>query len=264
MKRQNVRKLILVLSFILFPITFYYFSPALIIQGAFEGLLTGSFIVFVLQFLSGLFLGRTFCGWLCPAGGLQEICAMAVEKRARVGRGRFVKYIIWVLWIALIALALVMSKKILKVDFFYQTLYGISMSDLRAVIIYFTVILLFLIPFFIKGRRGACHTICWMAPFMVLGTKTGRLLGLPTLKLNADPLKCIDCKKCTRACQMSLDVNAMVQKEAMKNTDCILCLECVDSCPKKAISLGFGKQLSVRRKVVQANEIVAQENDKVT
>lgn len=255
MKRQNVRKLFLVLSYMLFPITFYYFSPALIIQGAFEGLITGSFIVFVFQFLSGLFLGRLFCGWLCPAGGMQEIGAMAIEKRAKVGKGRFAKYILWGFWVMLIAAALFLGKKTLKVDFFYQTLYGISMSDLRAVVIYFVVNLLFLIPFFIKGRRGACHYICWMAPFMVLGAKTGRLLGIPTLKLNADEKKCINCKKCTKACQMSLDVNAMVQKKTMQNTDCILCMACVDTCPQKAISLRFGRQEGRTHKIVQLGKL---------
>lgn len=35
---------------------------------------------------------------------------------------------------------------------------------------------------------------------------------------------------------MSLEVMDMVQGENMYNNECILCGECVDACPKKAIT----------------------------
>ncbi|MGC9357108.1 MAG: 4Fe-4S binding protein, partial [Anaerolineae bacterium] len=69
--RQRIRKGLLFLSLLLFPITLYYFSPALIIQGASEGVINGSFIVFGLMLLGALFVGRLWCGWACPAGALQ-------------------------------------------------------------------------------------------------------------------------------------------------------------------------------------------------
>lgn len=70
-RRQRVRKALLFVSFLLFPVTLYYFSPALILQGASEGVINGSFIVFGLMFLSALSVGRLWCGWACPAGALQ-------------------------------------------------------------------------------------------------------------------------------------------------------------------------------------------------
>ena len=45
MNRQNLRKLLLMISMLLFPITIWYMSPYLIIQGAMEGIVSGSFIV---------------------------------------------------------------------------------------------------------------------------------------------------------------------------------------------------------------------------
>ena len=41
-------------------------------MGAYQGIIVGSFIVFTGMFLCSLFFGRAFCGWLCPAGGLEE------------------------------------------------------------------------------------------------------------------------------------------------------------------------------------------------
>jgi ferredoxin len=34
----------------------------------------------------------------------------------------------------------------------------------------------------------------------------------------------------------------MVQKQAMENTECILCGKCVDVCPKGVIKYSFGKK----------------------
>ncbi|MCG2791192.1 MAG: 4Fe-4S binding protein, partial [Actinomycetia bacterium] len=67
--RQRIRKGIILVTFLLLPAIFYYFSPYLIIMGASEGVITGSFIIFVVLFLSALFLGRGFCGWFCPLAG---------------------------------------------------------------------------------------------------------------------------------------------------------------------------------------------------
>jgi polyferredoxin len=66
----------------LFPVTINYFSPYIIIDGASQGVVAGSFITFALLFLVSLFLGRAFCGWICPAGGLQEWCFTVNDKKS--------------------------------------------------------------------------------------------------------------------------------------------------------------------------------------
>jgi polyferredoxin len=71
-----LRRALLFISFLLLPATLYYFSPALILQAASEGVINGSFLVFGLMFVASLLVGRLWCGWLCPAGGLQECSAM--------------------------------------------------------------------------------------------------------------------------------------------------------------------------------------------
>jgi polyferredoxin len=71
--RQRVRRALIIFSFVLMPVTFVYISCPIIIEGASEGIITGGLIVFILIFISSLFLGRLWCGWLCPGGGPQEI-----------------------------------------------------------------------------------------------------------------------------------------------------------------------------------------------
>jgi len=100
------------------------------------GIVTGSLLINAVQFLSSLFVGRLFCGWACPVGGLQEAVALLRGKPV-------IKWLIWAPWIA----------------------------DLPSLIAYVAVVALFLVLSLTVGRRAGCHTICWMAPFMVIGRK---------------------------------------------------------------------------------------------
>jgi polyferredoxin len=232
---------LLFLSLLLFPITLYYFSPAMIIQGAAQGVIAGSFIAFALMFLSALFLGRLWCGWACPAGALQEFGAPINNGRVRRRRLDWIKWLIWVPWIGLILVMFVQAGGFRSVDPFFQIEGGLTVLQMDSYwyIIYYIVIALFLGLAVIFGRRAGCHTVCWMAPFMILGRKIRNLFAWPALRLEGNEDACIDCQTCTRDCPMSLDVNGMVHSETMENTECILCGTCVDNCPKDVICYRF-------------------------
>ena len=56
--RQKIRRTMIFISFLLFPVTIWYFSPYLIIQAASEHIINGSFIVFMIMLIASMFLGR--------------------------------------------------------------------------------------------------------------------------------------------------------------------------------------------------------------
>jgi polyferredoxin len=243
--RQRVRKALLLGSLLLFPVTLYYFSPVLILQGASEGIVNASMLVFGLLFLLSLFVGRLWCGWACPAGALQEFGQPINDKPAPGGRFIWAKWVFWTPWILGIAALAIGAGGYRAVDPLYHFEGGITMalpldgSGPPWFLIYYIILALFLGLALIFGRRAGCHTICWMAPFMILGRKLRNLGRWPSLRLRADPDKCSNCQTCTRRCPMSLDVNQMVQAAAMENGECILCGNCVDGCPKDAIRFSF-------------------------
>lgn len=240
MKRQNLRKLSLVISLLLFPITLYYFSPALIINGALNKIINGSFIVFTLMLILSIPFGRIFCSWLCPAGGLQECAFMINDKRPKQGWKNNIKYVIWGIWIVGVILCYIYSGEIITVDFFYETNSGISVSDVQSYIIYYGIVCLILIPSVLFGKRVFCHYFCWMAPFMVLGRKLGTLLQLPGLHIRVkNKEKCVSCGKCSNACPMCIDVAKQVRNGEIKSCECIQCGVCIDHCPKKILSYGM-------------------------
>jgi len=133
------------------------------------------------------------------------------------------------------------SSRVKEVDVFYQTYHGISVAEPAAYIVYYGVVGLIVVMSFASGRRAFCHYVCWMAPFMVIGTKISNFFKLPSLKLSVDKNKCTNCGKCIKNCVMSLPVNEMIQKNSMKNSECILCGKCVDNCYKGTIKYSFYK-----------------------
>jgi ferredoxin-type protein NapH len=241
MKRQQARKILTIIMFVLFPVIYYYFSPYLIIMGASEGIVTGSMLVFSGLFFSSLFAGRVFCGWICPAGATQEMCAMVRKKGIKNGKKNLIKYAIWAPWITIIALMFFQAGGVKSVDPLYQTYYGISISDIYSLVIFVAIAGLIAGLALAAGKRASCHTICWMAPFMIIGRKIRNAANWPSLQLFVDKTKCINCKACNQKCPMSLEVNSMVQHSSMENSECILCGSCVDNCPNQVIKYSFGK-----------------------
>ena len=240
--RQRIRNAIILFFFLTFPITLNYFSPYVIIDGLSKGIIAGSGLLFSTQFFSALFLGRAFCGWICPAGGLQDYCTSVNSKKIKTGKSNWIKYIIWIPWIFLIIFVGLKSGRIIKIDPFHMTNYGISVSEPLAYINYFFVVFLFVILSFIFGKRALCHYGCWMAPFIVIGLKIRSILNLPSLKLKSTHSKCTNCLQCNSVCLMSLDVNSMVNDSKMNHDECILCGRCVDSCSSEVIKYAFSSK----------------------
>ncbi len=237
-KRQRIRRILLLISLLLFPVVLNYLSPYLVILGGFAGVLAGSGIVFAGMFVSSLLLGRAYCGWVCPPGGLMEVCA-GISGKPTGRRQNIIKYVIWIPWLAAIVLGFVSAGGVRQIDMIFLTDGGISASSVYGYMIYFFVVTLIVVLSFTLGKRSFCHCLCWMAPFMVIGSALTEKLHMPRLRLRADAHKCTSCGACTRACPMSLPVRDMVQRQAMYQTECILCANCADTCPHESITLAF-------------------------
>jgi ferredoxin-type protein NapH len=236
--RQRIRTSLLLISWLLFPLTIYYFSPYLIVAGAAMGIVNGSLIVFTLMLLAAIVFGRSWCGWLCPAATLQEAAQSVNPAQVPRWMGR-IKWVIWSLWIGLIAILVLRAGGYNQINPFYQLDGGLSINSPGWYIIFLAVNGLALGLAVFAGRRGFCHSVCWMAPFMIIGRRIGNLLRVPGLRLNTEPTSCTGCQLCTRRCPMSIDVMQQVRTGSIEDSDCILCGNCVDGCRSQAIHFSF-------------------------
>ncbi len=240
--RQRLRRLAILVSLLLFPVVLKYLSPVLVIEAASRGILNASGLVFALLFVSGLlFLGRTWCAWACPGAGLQEACAQITPRAANRRRLDWIKWAIWVPWLGAIVALVVAAGGYRTVNPRFMLASWISVDEPALYVVYYSVVLVFAVIPLLAGRRAACHSICWMAPFLIAGRWVADKLRLPALRLKPDPARCKECRTCVANCPMSLNVTAMVQAGRMANPECILCCTCVDNCPQGAIRLRFAR-----------------------
>jgi len=233
-KRQIIRKSLYVISFLTFSLTAFYFSPFFIVLGAMEGIIGGSLIIFSVMFVLSIFFGRIICGYACPVGGVQECLMLANNESAKGGWRNFIKYFIWTPWVIVIIMLFIYAGGVSDVVFNIH--FSLSIEPNRLFIMYVAVLLFVVITAMVMGKRAFCHYICWMAPFMVIGSKISDGLKLPKLRLMSNKEHCAGCSRCSNKCPMSLDVKEMIENDHLKNVECILCGECIDTCPKKAIS----------------------------
>lgn len=79
-----------------------------------------------------------------------------------------------------------------------------------------------------KDNRAFCKYICPVTVFLKPMSYYARI------RIRCDKDKCINCGKCKRVCPMDVDMTDN-SRERKNGTECILCMECVKNCPKKAL-----------------------------
>jgi ferredoxin-type protein NapH len=239
MSRQNIRKLLLAAMLVLFQYRLFhlFFSPVLLVVAASQGIVNGSLLINALLFLSSLYFGRAWCGWLCPGAAINEACSVVVRKRCRGGKADKIKYVIFALWVGLIGFMAIRAGGFHAVDL----LYAVDRRSVLQDILLLVGAVAIIVPLaFFFGRFGNCHYLCWEAPIMIIGTKIKDKARWPSLHLTVNPEACNDCGKCDRHCPMSLPVAAMVKRGSLQNAECILCGNCVDHCQAGVIRYAFG------------------------
>ncbi len=225
----------------MFPVFMNFLSPYVIVSGAFEGIVTGSAIAFCAMFAGAFVFGRLWCSWICPGGCIGDILSKTRTRRWGGGFKDGFKYVIWSLWICGIIALFIAAGGIKGVDPLYLTENGISVDTPVKYVTYYAVVSVFMILSLLLGKRAMCHSVCWMAPFLVLGRRLAVTARLPAFRLFSDRSLCESCGTCTKNCPMSLPVQAMVDSGKMERSECILCAQCADGCPRKAIRFGFGR-----------------------
>jgi ferredoxin-type protein NapH len=239
-RRQWLRRILTAAGFLLFqiPLLHLFMSPVLPIVAASRGVLAASVVTYGILFAVSLVLGRAFCAWLCPATVIQELAHLFIKRPAKGGWRDRVKYILCGAWSVSLIAAAVHAGGLRRFDPWFGTEPG---GGPPRAVLYFGGFLLIVPLAALFGRWASCHYICWIAPFLIVGTRIKERLGWPSLRLCADADACLACATCNETCPMSLDVSAMAARGSMRNDECVLCGNCVDHCPLGAVQFTFGR-----------------------
>ena len=215
--------------------------------GSFQAVVGSSkfnFAYYVTGFLIliGILLGRFICGFLCPFGWLQELLHKIPSKKYSTKKLKaltYLKYVILVVFV--IALPILITNDLGMGDPFfckYICPQGVMEGAIplaifnegirKALGALFTrklIILIAVITLSIIFFRPFCKWICPLGAFYGLMNKVS-LLGI---KVDND--KCISCGKCSRVCEMDVDI-----RKSINSAECIRCGKCISACPSEALS----------------------------
>ena len=87
-----------------------------------------------------------------------------------------------------------------------------------------------MLAFKCKDNRAFCKYVCPVTIFL----KPMSYFSLFRIRVDED--KCVSCGKCKRVCPMNVEVPSNSRKKR-NATECILCMRCVEECPKGALKL---------------------------
>lgn len=210
--------------------------------------------------LLGVLLGRFVCGFLCPFGWLQELLHKIPGKKFSTKRLKALTYIKYVVLLFAVVLlpVLVVNDLGMGDPFFCKYICpqgvlegaiplaaanaGIR-SALGHLFTWKLAVLIAVVVLSVLFYRPFCKWICPLGAFYALMNRVS-LLGI-----RVDACKCVSCGKCSKVCQMDVDV-----VRAPNHAECIRCGKCIGVCPVDAISYRYGLDVSAEKLPLTADK----------
>lgn len=203
--------------------------------------------------LAGLF----FCGWACPFGTTQEwlralgkrVTGVTLNIPEKINRYLLLsRYLLPVLGTVLVLAALDARRT------FIMSLAG-SAAETAAYAVLGVILILSLFV-----DRPYCKYLCGF------GAVFGLMSVLRFFGVKRDDHACVQCGKCSSACQMGVEV---AKAHTVRDPNCINCGKCVSACPVPgALAVGFAppsrKDLAALRRKYFAESASAAERDQST
>lgn len=192
------------------------------IEGFWYYLFTGVFEAATIHYavakiFGPLFFGRGWCGYACWTAMVLDFLPFRQPHAPRKKLG-FVRYLTFIASLLLVAGLFLCHVGNLERIMFWLFIAGN--------IAYYAVGIA--LAFALHDNRAFCKYICPITVFL----KPMSYFSL--IRVTCDKEKCVSCGKCRQVCPMDVDVTDNTRKRK-NGTECILCMECVKACPKKAL-----------------------------
>jgi ferredoxin-type protein NapH len=225
----------------------------------------------------GILLGKSFCGWVCPFGFVQDLIGFVKRKKWQISPRThesmiYIKYA--VLCITLFVGATFSASKLVGTGHSYESALGIFakapfttlspaetlFATLPKMISDYSNIMLeapFLeqlsgisnVPLLFWFQLAIMVAVLvfsayvsrgWCKYFCPHGAIMAIMNKFSFLGLRRDLVKCSkgECRLCVEACPMNVRILDLPW-EKFSDVECIYCMKCVDVCPHKAIKLKY-------------------------
>ena len=173
----------------------------------------------VAKIFGPLVFGRGWCGYACWTAMVLDLLPYRTPQGPRKKWG-WIRYVVFAGSLGFVAALFLLQVAGIARIMWWSFLIGNA--------IYYAVGIA--LAFVCRDNRAFCKYICPITVFL----KPMSYFSL--LRVKTDEKKCVSCGKCRRVCPMNVDVSCNSRKRE-NATECILCMRCVEECPKKALKL---------------------------
>ena len=194
------------------------------IEGFWYYLFTGVFEAATIHYavakiFGPLLFGRGWCGYACWTAMILDLLPYKspVYPRKKFG---FIRYITFALSFLFVASLFILRAGNMEKIIFWCFLLGN--------ILYYAVGII--LAYRLKDNRAFCKYICPITVFLK------PLSRYSAMRITCDTSICISCGACKKVCPMDVDMTDNTRSR-INGTECILCMECVQACPKQALKL---------------------------
>jgi ferredoxin-type protein NapH len=225
----------------------------------------------------GILLGKSFCGWICPFGFIQDLTGFIKRKKMEISPRThetmvYIKYAILV--ITLFVSVTFSASKLMGTISGYESALGIfaeaPFTALSPAETLFATLPKMILNFrnatieipFLDALSGIASLppLFWVQFFIMIGVLVfsayvprgwckyfcphAAIMAIMNkfsfLGLRRDLVKCVkgECRLCVEACPMNVRILDLPW-DKFSDPECIYCLKCVDACPDKAIKLKY-------------------------
>ncbi len=172
----------------------------------------------VAKIFGPLLFGRGWCGFACWTAMVLDLLPYKTPEQPRKKLG-FLRYITFAASLLYVVMLFLLHVPNMPRIMFWSFLIGNALYYAAGIFLALRL----------HDNRAFCKYLCPITVFL----KPMSYFSLLRVKCDTD--KCVSCGKCLRICPMNVEVTDNRRKTRKNGTECILCLECVDQCPKKAL-----------------------------
>ena len=187
-----------------------------------------TFILFGATTVVALIFRRSFCGYICPLGTLQELAARLgrrlFRKRLTVPRAidRPLRYLKYLVLVAVAVLSAVLATLVIRPVDPWAAFQHLSAADIFTEFLGGFIVLVASLVLSLFFDRIFCKYVCPMGAFLGVVSKVG------LFKVRRNRETCIDCMACDKACPVNIPVQSL---DKVSTAECLSCGECVNACP---------------------------------
>lgn len=202
-----------------------------------------SMILLAVYLIGTIFLGRIFCGYICPFGSIQE-WIYKIARKLHIPQfelpekfDKYLRYIKYLVLLIIVYYSFYLGDLVFRNYDPYNALMHFGNEFTDKTIAYTLLGIVLLLSLFSKN--------IWCRYFCPLGAFFGITKKFSFLKLKRDNNTCIKCNACDIVCPANLPVKDL---DIVTSADCISCSQCVGKCPKSSLSYSiFGKTISINQ-----------------